>query len=1618
MPRPRFNPDLMAELRGRVIAHNEAGLPRVRLEELKKQYRNGHKGRDPHAAALARVDRYLGELAKSDQPRTPDGRFAPTGGGQAAHYADVASRQGNQRLKGENAGYRDATTAIIPETRFTDAAPAAAWLAAMGIGAAGGARARFGWNKPSRFRRANAFDAAALAVDAISVGGLPKVSAKIRRAGRHYRNVMDNIVYAPSSAINHSTDKKVERMKMAGEARPRIALERVKGRARAALMGAAVPGALLFAPPAAQAASWVGPFFDSVKGGRSIEKLAKVAAMPEAAEALAKAGVTRATMDWARSVAQRILTPRTPAPSRADLKAAYEGAAAPARGAARTAYGGRVAQDYIDRRKAGGFYATLMRGGGAALGAAAGAGAAYGGARLAERVYYRDEEGRFTSKDRAVLTGLGAAAGALAGAAIGGRAVGANARRAAQEAINRFRRPSDLLATARGDDKLAAVVEGRVLASDRKEIARRVGRKPAGDKDAPEVKAYEARRRELTGEMDRLRVGLDANGAEINLADAFSERMRESFKARGLSGRTRADAMEAATAARALAEMSTTRGAMAERKKAAKAAADGMKALRDAVAQGPEAWGMASLREIEGNQIRSLIRQSAAPNNSKSWWNGVPQAADKKKILTGIWERTGSLDQALAAAKLPAAKEAELRAIQASVKASADEFAQRIGGLTTRRTKLTADLEEAKTALREGRLATKAAEEAADEARRALRDAGSDISRQKKAGLERAVTNAESKLLRAREMADDNQSGLLYDRLKQVKAELDAVEEVLRPQRGEIAEITLKDAGLSAQPLPRNPFPATPGKVEYLPAPPTDAALKAMEDERLAREITRINERQIKAAMEVGAERRRLTDEIEGAAASLLSAPPGRMGAAMMALTDRLAPHMAAAKRDLRLAGRDISAYVNSRFGDGPDAMANAARAARDKVTAWTIGTSTTGPDGVQRRTGGVINWVMNHPKKSLALAFASNIGILDYTADGRINGNLKRAREVLADPTLVLDAARANNGAYYRMFNPMDPDPKKRANIYGVTQKLKDGTEIFLEGRIEVDGVIETIPALTPVAAVEQRYRRDANQQNQANANQGNVPRVALRGDLQERLNAANEIVNRNKDAQERIEGAQGDVVSGTDSGKIRDSQDRQKVEKAARDLQDQLRPVAQRAPGQAGDFYAVLGTILNKQGRVLSLDQKLEYLTGSQSVFGQDGRSFGRPKDVGQLKSSIERLVNKAPAPADPQQESLLRRAVALMAAKGGERAITDFGPLNQVVANRRKVGGGTTEKASGAQASDDAPAPPPPPRNEQPKKSGRANWDDAEWIDRSVKYADRQIQRAIEAADEKAGAQLESRRRVLADRFAQIYRVNLDRVSQDRSAGPDDRRRAADDALRAVLLAVRGEGAQNPTEWTQPIEKAAGAMLRKSGFDETKIRRHAKGNDQGGEFAPKGGAQRGAEREAPQREPRGQQPGGAAPRARQGEQPRQDERSYFEPVRLGGTVGGALGGQTAWEVFNRYAPPQFRRGGKIGRFAVGMIGSILGGVAGQMGGEAVARAGYRQVGRAAPDSYERPPGEAGEEASRAAGGIAGSFLGAAARRLPAGIALGAAGSLTGEELAAKAWEVAQHRFGVERR
>lgn len=220
--RPTFDAQLIADLRLRVIEHNEAHpQAKVKLGELRKVYEKNFRRSNPGARAMHHVDRQLAQLAKADDfeadkhPRGTDGRFASDGAPSAPTVLAITLPQTSQQhalLQSQNAGYKALTTDALNEHRFEAAGTVIQTVGSLTAGAAivgllararaGGASERVVANSFGAFGRLGAGSAGsalgAAAVRAARVVGLKRPDAadaiRFRRAAAQGGETVGNVV--------------------------------------------------------------------------------------------------------------------------------------------------------------------------------------------------------------------------------------------------------------------------------------------------------------------------------------------------------------------------------------------------------------------------------------------------------------------------------------------------------------------------------------------------------------------------------------------------------------------------------------------------------------------------------------------------------------------------------------------------------------------------------------------------------------------------------------------------------------------------------------------------------------------------------------------------------------------------------------------------------------------------------------------------------------------------------------------------------------------------------------------------------------------------------------------------------------------------------------------------------------------------------------------------------------------------------------------------------------------------------------------------------------------------------------------------------------------------------
>lgn len=213
-----------------------------------------------------------------------------------------------------------------------------------------------------------------------------------------------------------------------------------------------------------------------------------------------------------------------------------------------------------------------------------------------------------------------------------------------------------------------------------------------------------------------------------------------------------------------------------------------------------------------------------------------------------------------------------------------------------------------------------------------------------------------------------------------------------------------------------------------------------------------------------------------------------------------------------------------------------------------------------------------------------------------------------------------------------------------------------------------------------------------------------------------------------------------------------------------------------------------------------------------------------------------------------------------------------------------------------------------------------------------------------------------------------------------------------------------AKNASDAADDLLKSASSIASNLlKFDESKIKRQGKGSDKGGEFAPKGGGTAPASSAGmPQ----------AAPKVA-------SQENFWEPRRLGQTLGSGIGMQVAFDIADRHLPNAGTGKMMAVRMAAKLASALVGGYFGGKAGDTIGAASYlaRGKGAQAPDRWEEPERPLGEMGARFAGNIAGNIAGFAAGGGLGLVGRAAAGALAGigaEEMAASAYNHVSSRYG----
>lgn len=485
------------------------------------------------------------------------------------------------------------------------------------------------------------------------------------------------------------------------------------------------------------------------------------------------------------------------------------------------------------------------------------------------------------------------------------------------------------------------------------------------------------------------------------------------------------------------------------------------------------------------------------------------------------------------------------------------------------------------------------------------------------------------------------------------------------------------------------------------------------------------------------------------------------------------------------------------------------------------------------------------------------------------------------------------------------------------------------------------------------------------------------------------------------------------------------------SRQLLSQIRKTAKTNDGRpsGGSFWRALGQVFSKQGEVLKQGQIVGLLTGvdAQGALGQGlfessprWKSANVQEVIDQLGDEVSRIMTSNPPRDDYQRDNLIR-------------AVYTIGKFKQIPRDDMAVFFDTIRGPSAFEKSAFD-------LDRVTSASLPSGWEASD-LENLTKGHARDVARA-------AGIQgrynLDDTAVTLGKFAVQVHAVSgLDMQNSVRivSRAAINSAEANRTDAKTALDTYNYDYFQNEVERLinsfkrNQMNRAYGldGLLEKVNFGAMGNRffngdlhpRHPAGSARGGEFAPKGGGgvAPGGDVAPPATHPRLQQRGGQSkqapsdPRLKGG--PQTGERSVLDPHRIGAELGGAFGGQAAWQLAGKFLPSGEKAGervaakiaakaganpalgmkiaakilpgaasalaGSVGT-GVKLVAAIGSGMAASSAGQKIADAGYRAVGKKPPKHYEPP-------ATTGFGEVAAEFVGSMAG-MAGGAAIGAVG------------------------
>jgi uncharacterized protein YicC (UPF0701 family) len=1598
MAKVHFNAAIINDLRTRVIDHNQAapatGAKVTKLEDLKKVYERGytkHKGRNPGAAAMRRVDSHLEELVKAGSGEFDESKVRRDGDGRFADKPGTAPASPRAQHRTRQAGdpeYRAKTTDVIPDHRgeaigamVRDAGAAAAGTAlTLSLlrrgkdGAAGratrwaaghvgslAARVPVAIVAQAGFRGAGGGIAAVNAVmraaakasggrlrakkfPTIDASGLARaVSDRAGRAGRATASaVADGTTTAASWAGRVAVDSV--------GARPGATVSRrVAGKLKQATVTAA-----LATPPSLLIRDWIkGGMADPEIIGRGIdafshreiEKLDQVRG-----EILAKA---------AGMTLEEVLTKAMPRLwSRAGM------AALPAAAAAA----------------------------GAAVGAAGGGAAGFGAARRGNP--YRDEDGKFTSKERAVTT-VGAVGGAIAGAAAAGLGtyaamrrgnIGAFARRTERMLNLAQRRVSQVIARDDATPRLAAAVKGfdarvrELVAADPEVKGRLAAQARFGGSDV--VHFIGKARDEITSRMAEIMVALPATklpkgaaGKAETVADLISSGNAVN---RGL-GLNHAHAK--------LADILDTVDSTKLRQMTAGLTPTQRKTLDDLLAR----------REQVGDEIRNAmaghvakiegVQVKVAAARAKSA-QATTAAQDARASVTGVPD-----DHPTRPALVEAARKADAAFDRAAT--AERKLVEELEGLRSNPTGAVGPMSGKPLpppSAREVEAATAKVEQRARASAQAA--AKSEIAQLRQAEIARVASRMNRTIgarlalgLKSGAMPGLQRGGAAAS--QQTAARYAAAARFA--QRVEAEERLALTAAATAKQALDGMAPGQRGIAAARAAVKQADARVAEVQSRLVEATARMNRHAEAFAQELAAKARATGNEtgarrvLRGAAIAALKSDAARdfrrvRGMAAEPIDRFLASPTSRSLREWAASAASAGGRARTQAQKQFVAIYNTALRERREDGTWQLSWSKVRTAALTRAGlvaalgaggGATYHWV-----RDLVLG----------PEDGKKRSAFPIGTEGSGKPIEIHNGLDSVTGAGLLAISVRDPKTKEQILLWGTNEP----------GERNPDGTL--VPGVK-MADVKRRIAEERQRRQQQAGGGGAGAGAGEVGDAkglgQNEKKAATDAVNRLRSAGKLrtaagADGAEGNVAfrDHTDFDTNNDA--------AAKGVRAWLESSDFTSPdGVKGKklFEALQDGLFSAQGQVLKSREAYRLLTG----FDFNGQAAGRgilPKEDGFGKDgdpaeALDRTISYAQSIWPDQglrdwQKSQLHRAVTLVGTVKNLDAETQKG-LHAKIRGSTKPAASTSSTAPSTSSTTPAPKAPAPgkmPPGERPGYMPK-RWD-VDKLNTAVSAQAKSIARDMGDEDpsviemgmwelaRSAGRMRENLSESDAAAISGAAVRSMLRADKDGTTLAFDPYQFDVEHFRSALdLALEQQAKVKKGIGLDDIDELDDLVKMPIAFEEAK---HRRAHD--GQFTFKnGGAASGVA---------GGRASAAGPRA-----PKPPaERGLLEPVRLGTEVGQGMASQAVWMAMDRFMPAPARTAAKVGQVAlklgVSSAAGIPGGWAGQRAGEAV----YRAKGQRSPGAYEGPNYSGVKDmAADAAGGLAGSLAG-----MKAGAAAGA--------------------------